>query len=36
MVNIEEVENFFGFEMIIGLDLFIKMFEYVKKFGVVY
>lgn len=36
MVNMEDVENYLGYEFILGLDLLNKMFEYVKKFGVEY
>ena len=36
MANTEEVENFPGFEMILGPDLSTKMFEHAKKFGAEY
>lgn len=36
MVNMEDVENYSGFESIFGFEFFNKMFEYVKKFGVEY
>ncbi|WP_144513010.1 thioredoxin-disulfide reductase [Bacillus sp. FJAT-22090] len=36
MANTEEVENFPGFETILGPDLSTKMFEHAKKFGAEY
>lgn len=36
MANTEEVENFPGFESILGPDLSNKMFEHAKKFGAEY
>lgn len=36
MANTEEVENYPGFEMILGPDLSTKMFEHAKKFGAEY
>jgi len=36
MANTEEVENYPGFEMILGPDLSTKMFEHAKKFGAGY
>ncbi|WLV23953.1 thioredoxin-disulfide reductase [Aciduricibacillus chroicocephali] len=36
MANTEEVENFPGFETILGPDLSNKMFEHAKKFGAEY
>ncbi|QUG42665.1 thioredoxin-disulfide reductase [Psychrobacillus sp. INOP01] len=36
MANTEEVENYPGFEMILGPELSTKMFEHAKKFGAEY
>ena len=36
MANTEEVENYPGFETILGPDLSTKMFEHAKKFGAEY
>lgn len=36
MANTEEVENYPGYEHIIGPDLAMKMFKHAKKFGAVY
>ena len=36
MANTEEVENYPGFESILGPDLSTKMFEHAKKFGAEY
>ena len=36
MANTEEVENYPGFEMILGPEFSTKMFEHAKKFGAEY
>ena len=36
MANTEEVENYPGYETILGPDLSTKMFEHAKKFGAEY
>ena len=36
MANTEEVENYPGFDHILGPDLSTKMFEHAKKFGAEY
>src|SRR5699024_8792155 len=36
MADTEDIENFPGFESVLGQELSNKMFEYAKKFGAVY